>query len=473
MLANPRRAAKTRGETGRDKLDAPAADLRERPAPLSREPAPIYSDYLHERIETMPRAELEQHQEAQLKAMLAHAYERSGLVRQVWDAAGVTPKDIRSLDDFRAKAPFISKDAVRDFRDANNDPCGGLNCAGPGELKGVGSTSGTTGDPTPVPQGVRQPPSIGYARDLWHIGARPGDYVSNIMFTFRGGHRGRVMQEVGFTPILFTLSPLEMPRLCEASKRFRPTALTLMANPLLIALEQLFEKTGEDPTDVFKSYKGAIFGGEPLGARLKGLAKSWGLEIFETTSLGDIAGATECRVHDGHHAWEDIALVECLHPVTEEPVADGEIGEMVVTALTDRFMPLIRYKTDDLITADRSPCACGRTHMRFKPVGRKGDQIIIDGLSIMPRDVLEVVENHTETRAGLFQVIRPSREMDELRVRIGFDATRLEGAQEALASRLVEHLQAKIGVTVVVELTLNEELLKLGPPHKIPRVTKQ
>lgn len=428
--------------------------------------------FLNERLETMPRDRLARHQEAQLARIVEHAYERAPLIRQTWSRAGVTPKDVKSLAAFQDTAPFIDKDRVREFRDANNDPCGGLNTAAVGELKGVGSTSGTTGDPTPVPQGFRSPPEQSYLRDLWHIGARPGDYLANVMFTFRGGHRGRLMQEAGITPIYFSLSPFEMPRLCAASKQFRPTTLSMLSNPLLIALEQLFEKTGEDPKDVFRSYHGAIFGGEPLGDRLKNLVTSWGLELFETTSLGDVCGATECRAHDGMHAWEDIALVECLDPETDAPVADGKIGEMVITALTDRFMPLIRYRTDDLITLNRSPCICGRTHARIKLLGRKADQIIVQGKSVMPRDVLGVVENHSESRAGLFQIIRPQKQMDQLRVRVGYDPTRLKDAQTALAGRLTDDLAARIGVPVEVELSLDSELLKLGPPHKIPRVSK-
>ena len=109
--------------------------------------------YFDPQIETLPRAELERLQELRLLALLPLVYERSGLIRQAWDAAGVTPVDIRSLADFRARAPFIDKDMIRAFRDANDDPCGGLRIADYTDVPHVGFTSGTTGDPTPVPNG--------------------------------------------------------------------------------------------------------------------------------------------------------------------------------------------------------------------------------------------------------------------------------------------------------------------------------
>ena len=194
--------------------------------------------------------------------------------------------------------------------------------------------------------------------------------------------------------------------------------------------------------------------------------------MFETTSLGDVAGACECREHNGFHAYEDIAFIEAVDPITAEPVADGDIGELVVTSLVDRLSPLVRYRTGDLVSIDRSPCGCGRTHARFKLLGRATDQILVKGRSILPREIMGLVEKHDETRANLFQIIRADREMDELKLRIGYDVTRLKDSEDALKLRLYERIAVAIEVPLVLELVDEQELLKLGPPHKIPRVTK-
>lgn len=433
------------------------------------QPWPDYFDP----VEAASRAQLDRLQEASLAAMCAAAYERAPLIRDKWDAARVKPRDIKSFRDFLEKAPLVDKDDVRRFRDEHNDPAGGMSGSIPGETVSIGTTSGTTGDPTPIPNWSRSASEEAYFRDHWHIGLRPGDHFTWSMFTFRGGHRRRMFAEHGITEVCFSLSPTEMARLVAGSRRFRPTTWAIVSNPALLMLEGYFEKTGEDPTDVFSSYKGGIFGGEPLGERLKRVTKSWGLELYETTSLGDVCGATMCKHRAGFHAYEDLAYIETVDPITREPQADGAIGELVVTTLYDRLTPLVRYATGDLVQIDRSPCACGRNHARFHLLGRATDQILVKGRSILPREIMCLVEVHDETRAGLFQIIRTAREMDALKLRIGYDVSRCSAPLDSLQGRLKDHICESVGVSVEVELIDEQDLLKLGPPHKIPRVTKQ
>lgn len=424
-------------------------------------------------IETASRDYLDRYQEGALAAMCAHAYASAPLVRQAWDAKGVHPRDIKSRADFIAMTPIIDKDDVRAFRDAHGDPSGGMSRNMPGETVSIGTTSGTTGDPTPVPNWVSGGSETAYSRDLWHMGARPGDFLTHMLFTFRGGHRRRLHASLGMTEICYSIAADEIARAVEGSLRFRPTAWSMCSTPVLLMLEQYFEKTGADPIDVFSSYKGAIFGGEPLSGRLKALMDSWGFEMFETTSLGEVAGATECRMHNGFHAYEDIAFIETVDPVTRQPLPDGAVGEMVVTTLVDRLTPLVRYGSGDLVTIDRSPCGCGKNHARFKVLGRTTDQCLVQGRSVLPREIMGLIDGQSETRASLFQIIRAEREMDVLRLRIGYDAARLVSSLDALRDRLHGHISEAMGVRVIIEMIDEQELLKLGPPHKIPRVTKQ
>ncbi len=424
-------------------------------------------------IELASRDYLNRYQEGALAAICEHAYRSAPLVRETWDAKGVKPSDIKSIQDFIAKAPVIDKDDVRRFRDAHNDPAGGMGSHIPGETVSIGTTSGTTGDPTPVPNWVSGGSELAYGRDNWHIGARPGDYLTHMLFTFRGGHRRRMYAQYGLTEITYSIAPDEIARAVEGSRRFRPTMWSMCSTPVLLMLEHYFERTGEDPVEALSSYKGAIFGGEPLSGRLKKLTDSWGFEMFETTSLGEVAGATECRMHDGFHAYEDVAFIETVDPVTREPIADGEVGELVVTTLLDRLTPLVRYGSGDLATVHRGQCGCGKNHARFKVLGRTSDQILVDGRSILPREIMGLVEGHSETRGSLFQIIRTGREMDALKLRVGYDAGRIVTSLDELRGRVHGQIAEAIGVPVHIELIDEQELLKLGPPHKIPRVTKQ
>src|SRR2546423_11784515 len=168
---------------------------------------PVDQTYYAPEIETMPRADLEALQLERLLETLPHAYKNSALLRTTWDAAGVHPRDVRTLDDFRERVPFVDKDAVRHYRDEHGDPYGGLLCVPPSELSGVSSTSGTTGDPTLVPEqwGARSGgPSI-ITRDMWGWGVRPGDYVALVLFTFRGPTDGLFKGSLGQAPFLLDL----------------------------------------------------------------------------------------------------------------------------------------------------------------------------------------------------------------------------------------------------------------------------
>ncbi len=423
-------------------------------------------------IENADRDYLDRYQEGALAAICDHGYRSAPLVRQAWDAKGVKPGEIKSLKDFVAKAPIIDKDDVRAFRDAHGDPAGGMGSHIPGETVSIGTTSGTTGDPTPVPNWVSGGSELAYGRDMYHMGARPGDFTTHMLFTFRGGHRRRMNAALGLTEICYAIAPDEIARAVAGSLRFRPTIWSMCSTPVLLMLEGFFEKTGIDPKDVFSSYKGAIFGGEPLSGRLKALTESWGFEMFETTSLGEVAGATECRMHDGFHAYEDIAFIETVDPVTREPIPDGQEGELVVTTLQDRLTPLVRYGSGDLVTITREQCGCGKHHARFKVLGRTSDQILVQGRSVLPREIMGLVELHSETRGSLFQIIRTGREMDALKLRVGYDVARLECSLDSLRDRLHGQIVEAVGVPVEIELVDEQELLKLGPPHKIPRVTK-
>ena len=430
------------------------------------------ADYLDPHVETMSRSEIEALQLRRLEELLPRVYAHSALLRRVWDAAGVTPEDISSLADFKAKVPCINKDSIRNYRDEFGDPYGGLRIVGDAEIETVGFTSGTTGDPTPVPNGLTNAVEVSHLRELWHIGGRPGDYCILMMFTFRGGQsRATFYQSMGMTPIVFPHDPAELPLVIQAIKQYRPTVFYMVSTPLLIGLERYFEQTGEDPREVFSSVRGACFGGEPLSPRFKALTRSWGLELFEHSSLGDVAGMTECSAHDGMHSWEDLALVECLDDEGNE-VPDGELGELTVTSLADPVAPLVRYRTEDLVKVTRQPCACGRTHARVWPMGRKGDRTVVQGKPVLPRDIQRLVEQHRETRACLFQIVRPQPELDMLHLRTGYDPEATTDTAELIA-RLTAALEAALEVPVRIELITNAELLKLGPPQKIPRVTKK
>jgi phenylacetate-CoA ligase len=427
---------------------------------------PVDQQYYAPEIETMARADLEALQWEKLQEILPHAYEHSPLVRETWDAAQVHPRDITSFADFQERVPFIDKDMVRHFRDERGDPFGGLLCTDPATLTGVSSTSGTTGDPTLVAEKWGAGPSTPsiITRDLWGWGVRPGDYIALVLFTFRGPTYGLFQGSLGCTPILFDFDPNEMERFCELSLELRPTAVYNFGSVLINAVKEVCDRRDFDPHDVFASYTGVTFAGEPLSPRARRLAESWGIELFEHGNVGDCTGCFECTQHDGMHFWEDTVFVEGVEP-------DGDRVELVATALNNTIAPLIRYRSDDIVRLSREQCACGRTHARMWPLGRRSDEVLVRGKSVMPIDVWEAVETVDACAAGLFQVIRSGREVDTLRLRVGYGAG-WDHELDAVGDDVRGAVLAAVGVEPHVELVPNDALLRLGPPHKIPRVAR-
>jgi phenylacetate-CoA ligase len=160
-----------------------------------------------------------------------------------------------------------------------------------------------------------------------------------------------------------------------------------------------------------------------------------------------------------------------VDPAGGTPVADGELGELVATSLDNPITPMVRFRSDDIIRMTREPCGCGRTHARFWPVGRKGDETIVAGHSFVPMDIWRALEQVPETATALFQLVRPAREIDELRVRVGYDPE-LTASLPDVRDRVSEVIMAAVGVAPVLDLLPEPELLARGRGGKLPRVVK-
>jgi len=428
------------------------------------------SPYFDAKIETMPRTEIEAMQTLALKRVIENAYANAGLVRKKWDEAGVKPADINSLADFSRLVPFITKDDIRDYRAETGDPFGGILCVPREDLRSISGSSGTTGDPTLLARMDLHGPQADsrFDRCFWDLGLRPGDYGVTINPTIRGSTIAPFLH-FGIVPICLDHTPTEIGRLVELCRIYRPALLMALSTPLLMGLEQFEIDTGLDLAEVFSSCKAVIWGGEPLGPRGRMLTERWGMNIYEILSLGDATITLEAANHTGAYAWEDEVFVEHIDPETGLPAADGTFGELVATPLQNFVDPLIRFRSEDLVWLTRETCPSGRTHARFKVKGRTGDQIVVAGKQLLPISIWPTIESQPESKAGLFQIVRPPVAEDFLRLRVGYAG---EPDLASLEQRLRDEIRSQLGVESRLELVPNDELLKLGPPHKIPRIVK-
>ncbi|MDX3745565.1 phenylacetate--CoA ligase family protein [Streptomyces sp. AK08-02] len=429
--------------------------------------------YFEPQVETMPREQLRAEQEKRVLELVEYAYTNSAFYRELWDAHGVRPRDIRSLGDFRQRVPFITKDMVRAYRARTGDPFGGLLCVPVEELTSVSSSSGTTGDPEFFAEIWQDAPPLVTAqvRDLWELGLRPGDRVLSPPGTFRNlmdpGY-----QALGAVVIEVDTWMGKMHEVVEALRTYRPAYLQMMY-PQMVELEHLAEKT--DLKEAFSSLKGASCAGQPLSRKMRErIRDDWGIDVYEYTSAADTGTAWECREHDGFHLWEDTVFAECVEFGADgwREVPEGDLGELVATDLDNRAAPLIRYRSEDLVRLSGETCGCGRTHARMWVAGRSGDETLVQGRSVVLRDIWQAVEEQPETVAGVFQIVRNGREVDELRLRVGYDPA-LTGDVDALAGRLGEAVRTRTGVEPVLDLRTEEDLLKtMTSVAKFPRVVK-
>lgn len=429
------------------------------------------NDLFEPEIEAMPRPELERLQQDRILELIPYAYENSDFYRMHWDAAGVKPADIRTIEDFKERIPFIDKDMIRAYREKTGDPYGGILCVDPADLTSIASSSGTTGDPTFFNEQYDDyvPLMVGWARAMWEHGLRPGDHAITGSATFRGAscHEHRML---GVIPLAIDSWFGQWESVLDTIKRYDVRQIHVVG-PLISELERLSHQY--DMREALAPLKFMTFAGEPMGSRMQQTVREeWGTELVLWTSAGDTGTAWECKQHDGYHVYEDTVFVEDLVPERNEAVPEGEVGELVTTDLDNMVAPLIRYRAEDLVRVNRQQCGCGRTHARFWPLGRAGDLTIVQGKSVMPLEVWAVIEQFDETRSALFQIIRPQKEVDELRLRVGY-ATELTTNTDELRERISTALMEAVGIVPTIDLLEEKEIVaRASSAAKIPRIAK-
>lgn len=424
-----------------------------------------------ERIETISREELEAFQARQLAEHLEFTYNNSAFYKESFDAAGVKPSDFRNITDIR-KFPFINKQTERD-RQLAKPLLGDMVAVSEEDVVFVSASSGSTGVPTLSPftkndfdewQNVE-------SRLFWAAGMRPKDrYVHSLNFSlFVGGPDVIGAQNLGALCIWAGTLPSE--RLLFVLKEFQPTIMWTTPSYAWY-LGETAQKQGIDPAKDLAINK-IIVAGEPGGsieATRSAIENLWNAELYDFYGLSDIFGACAgmCEERNGLHLAEDHLLLEVIDPVTLEPVADGERGEMVLTTLRKQARPMIRFRTGDWVVADRTTCGCGRTHARINIVGRVDDMFIIAGVNVFPSDIEYVVRNIKELTGEYRITVLTENFMTKYIVEVE-KVTGTAVAPADLARHVSETLKARLGVKPK-EVKILEEGELPRATHKAKRV---
>jgi phenylacetate-CoA ligase len=409
-------------------------------------PAPALPD--HE-IPTLSLDELRHLQTQRLRETISAAYDRVPHYRRAFDAKGVTPDDIQTLEDV-ARLPFLTKADLRE-----NYPFGML-AVPMAEVVRLHASSGTTGRPTVV--GYTQQDIDTWAdlmaRSIRFAGGGPGDivHVSYGYGLFTGGlgaHYGA--ERLGATVVPVSGGMTE--RQVQLIRDFNATVIMVTPSYFLSLLDQM-EAEGMDPRST--SLRVGIFGAEPWTESMRReIEERTGMVAVDIYGLSEVMGpgvAQEAATtKDGLHLWEDHFYPEIIDPITEEVLPDGELGELVLTALTKQGMPVIRYRTRDLTRLLPGTAVPAMRRME-KVTGRSDDMMIIRGVNVFPTQIEELVLREPRL-SPYFQCLltQPGR-MVELTVLVEPLEALPDGEAEAIARRLQHEIKTNIGTTCRVDV---------------------
>jgi phenylacetate-CoA ligase len=414
--------------------------------------------YWNERMERMPRAELAQHQLGKLRDQLAHVHARSPFYRRKLDAAGVRPEAIRSYDDVR-EIPFTEKEELR-ISQERHPPWGDFACITPREAVRVFQTSGTTGRPVRV-MWSRKDWHENFFEQFSHFRCGYGLTEDDVLFV--PFNYGLFVAWWGFQTAMERAGLMVIPGGGQSSKdRLRAMldwgATVVCGTPsYLLYLAETARKCGIDLPK--SSVAKVVAAGEPGAAVLstkKALECQWGAECFDDIGSTEITNfGYECVRHQGTHVIESMLLAEVLDPETLAPLPDGEIGELVLTNLCCESMPLIRYRTRDLVRFDRSTCECGRTFLRLDGgvLGRTDDMFHFAGVNIFPTQIQNLLHKVDEFSQE-YQLVVPRMGSGE-RLKIRVEPAHEHVPQVRIAAArdfLIETIKYRIMVTPDVEV---------------------
>lgn len=404
--------------------------------------------------ETMDRGEIEQLQLERLEATLNRVQRSVPFYQRRFAGAGFDAEGLRSLADLR-RLPLTEK---RDLRD--NHPYG-MFAVPLRDVVRVHASSGTTGLAT----------AVGYTRNdlrTWSdlvarvlvAGGVGKDDVVQVAFDYGlftgafGFHQGAERLGASVIPV----SSASARRQVGILKDYRSTALVCTPSHAMTLADAALE-AGIRPGAL--SLRFGLFGAEPwsesMRAELQAKLKLVATDNYGLSEVGGPGVAGECLERQGLHVAEDHFLVEVIDPETLAPVPDGTVGELVVTTLTREAMPVVRFRTRDLASITRVPCACGRTLARMSRVkGRTDDLLLVKGARFFPSEI-EAVLLEVEGTLPHYEIVLERREgADEALVRV----EALTPDDAALRGNVERRLGSELGVAVAVELVAPRTLAR-------------
>ncbi|MBC7606009.1 MAG: AMP-binding protein [Burkholderiales bacterium] len=399
------------------------------------------------KIETATIAEIKAFQEQKLIAVLAYVNQHSPFYKNLYEKENIAISNIRTIEDLQS-LPVTTK---QDLQIYNDD----FLCVPIHKIIDFSTTSGTLGEPVTFGLTDADLERLAYNEAISFdcAGIKTGDLVqlmTTIDRRFMAGlayFLGLRKMNVGVIRVGAGVPELQW----DSILKHKPTHLITVPSFLL----KLIEYAEAHQIDYNNcSVKGAICIGESLrnqdlssNTLSKKIMDKWHIQLFSTYASTEMSTAfTECEHFIGGHHHPELIIVEVLDE-NNQPVSDGAIGELTFTTLGIEAMPLVRFKTGDLVQLHAEPCACGRNTLRVGPVvGRKQQMIKYKGTTLYPPAMNEVLQDFENIENHLIEIFTNDLGTDEILIKI---AVKQESPE--LLQQIKDHFRAKLRVTPKIE----------------------
>lgn len=416
--------------------------------------------YFQPEIETMPHDKIRDLQNEKLLRQVRHVWDNVPYYRAKMQEKGLTPDDIKSLDDLY-KLPFLTKDDLRKAYPY------GLMGKPLKDCVRIQSTSGTTGQRVVAFYTMHD-------LDIWET-------MCARAIVAAGGTDEDVVQ-VSYGYGLFTGGPglnggshklgsLTIPTSSGNTDRQIMFIKDLQATILCCTpsyaafIGERMKEMGMKPEDI--PLKAGIFGAEAWSEEMRrDIEATMGIKAYDIYGLTELCGpgvSFECEDQHGMHINEDYFIAEIIDPKTGEVLPEGSLGELVFTTLDKEAFPLLRYRTRDITTLTHEPCPCGRTHVRMtKLKGRTDDMLIIRGVNVFPSQIETVLIN-SGYPANYQIIVDRVNNTDTLDVRVEMTPEMFTdnlGEVNKRQAELVDGLRSMLGLKAKVTLVAPKTIVR-------------
>ncbi|WP_027127684.1 phenylacetate--CoA ligase family protein [Gelidibacter mesophilus] len=398
-------------------------------------------------IETKSAIEIKIFQEAKLKIALEYLSENSPFYKRQFENYAIALSDIQTLEDL-SKIPVTTKDDIQQFND-------NFICVPKSKIIDYVTTSGTLGDPVTFALTDPDLERLAYneAISFACAGVSSEDTLQLMTTIDRRFMAGLAyflgVRKLGASIIRVGAGVPELQ--WDSIIKFKPTYLIVVPSFLL----KLIEYAKQHNIDLNASgIKGAICIGEAfrnddfsLNTLGKKITAHWNIELFSTYASTEMSTAfTECKAQQGGHLHPELIIAELLDD-QNQPVKEGEIGELTITTLGIEAMPLLRFKTGDMMKAHKKPCTCGRTTLRLGPIaGRKKQMIKYKGTTLYPPAMENILNNFSTLECFVIEITHNAIGTDEILIKIA-----AQEPSELLLGQIKDHFRAKLRVTPKIE----------------------